>query len=92
MVFTSSSKFFVSTFTATTDAPFRLSDDPNLVLQSCNIHCYTNDALYGNSLALPGIIRANAVMWFDAPIRPYDLMFENLTAGSNTTIVITGPL
>jgi hypothetical protein len=92
MAINPSSKFFVSSYTAITDDPFRLSDDPNLVLQSCNIHCYTNDAYYGNSLATPGIIRANAVMWFDSPLRPFDLMFKNLTPGSNTTIVIIGPL
>jgi hypothetical protein len=86
------SHFFVSQVTAAADVPFRLSDDPNLILQSCNIHCYTNDAYYGNSAAVPGIIRANAVVWFDAPIRPFDLMFQNLTAGSNTTIVIIGPV
>ena len=87
-----SSKFFVGSFTATTDDAFRLSDDPNLILKSCNIHCYTQDAYYGNSRATPAIIRANAVMWFDSPIRPFDLMFKNLGAGLNTTIVITGPL
>jgi hypothetical protein len=92
MAINPSSHFFVSTFTATTDAAFRLSDDPNLVLKSCNIHCYSQDAYYGNSMLTPGIIRANAVMWFDAPIRPFDLIFKNLAAGANTTIVITGPL
>jgi len=92
MSFDASSKFFVSTFTATTDDAFRLSDDPNLILKSCNIHCYTADSYYGNSMATPGVIRANAVMWFDAPIRPFDLVFKNLAAGVNTQIVITGPL
>jgi len=89
---TTSSQFFVNSFTATADDPFRLSDDPNLVLRSCNIHVYTNPAYYGNSAAMPGIVQANAVMWFEAPIRPFDLMFKNYTPGSNTTIVIAGPI
>ena len=86
------SNFYVNTHTATDDAAFRLEDNPGLVLKSCNIHVYTNPAYYGNMSALPGIVQANSVMWFDAPIRPFDLMFKNYTPGSNTTIVITGPL
>jgi hypothetical protein len=64
----------------------------SIILTSVNIHCYTNDVYYGNAGLLSGIIRANAVIWFDAPCRVSDLLFKNLTAGSNATIVITGTL
>jgi hypothetical protein len=86
------SSFYVKTFTATADDAFRIEDNPNIVLKSCNIHCYTNDTYYGNSSAVPGIIRANAVIWFESPIRPFDLLFKNVTAGNNTTVVIVGCL
>ena len=80
--------------TATADTPFQVeetgSEEGQTILSSINIHCYTNDAYYGNSAFQQGIIRANAVVWFDGSIRISDLWFKNLTAGSNTVIVITG--
>lgn len=86
------SSFYSKTITATDDAIFRFEDDSTIVLASINIHCYTNDCDYGNPSAQAGIIRANAVAWFDAPVRLADIVFKNHTAGSNTTIVITGPV
>jgi len=86
------SKFYIKSVTATDDTTWRFEDNPNIILTSGNIHCYTNDAYYGNQLSVPAIIRANAVVWFDAPFRPFDLMFKNLAAGSNTNIVIAGTL
>ena len=87
-----SSDFYVKSYTFSDNTAQRIEDNPQIILSSCNIHCYTNDAYYGNSLAVPGILRANAVIWFDAPTRPFDFMFKNYTAGSNCTIVIIGPL
>jgi hypothetical protein len=84
------STFYVKSYTATADGVFRIEDNLNIVLDSCNIHVYGNDALYGNSMAVPGIVTANSTIWFDSPIRPFDLMFQNRVAGNNTTIVIIG--
>jgi len=86
------SNFYVKQVTATSDDPFRLEDNPNIVLKSVNIHVYTADALYGNALLQPGHIVANAVIWFDAPVRPFDLIFKNYGAGLNTTIAIIGAM
>ena len=86
------SSFYVKSLTASDDGVFSVEDEPTIVLTSVNIHCYTNDAYYGNAAGTLGIIRANAVIWFDSPCRISDLLFKNLTAGSNTTIVITGTL
>lgn len=83
------SLFYSKTFTATDDAPFIVEEDISVVLVSGNIHCYTNDSLYGNAGGLDAIIRANAVAWFDN-LRPADMVFQNLTAGSNTKITIVG--
>jgi len=47
---------------------------------------------YGNaSDVASAIIRANAVVWFEN-LRPYDLLFKNLAAGLNGTIVIVGTI
>lgn len=86
------SSFYSKTVTATDDLPFSLEDDRNIVLKSCNIHCLTGDAYYGNPFVQSAPIRANAVVWFDSPVRVSDIMFKNYTAGTNTTIVITGIL
>jgi len=84
------STFYVKSFTASADDVFRLEENHQIVLKSCNIHVYDNDAMYGNSMLVPGIIPANSTVWFDAPIRPFDLMFQNRVAGNNTTVVIIG--
>jgi hypothetical protein len=84
------SSIYSKTYTADSDLPFSLEDDFNVILKSINIHCYTNDAYYGSGSVTSSIIRANAVVWFDSPVRVSDLVFRNMTAGSNTTIVITG--
>jgi len=84
------SSFYSRTVTATDDLPFAVEDDHDIILDGCNIHCYTNDSYYGNAFVSSAILRANAVMWFDSPVRVSDIIFKNFTAGSNTTIVITG--
>jgi hypothetical protein len=71
---------------------FQVEDDPKIVLSSVNIYCYTNDAYLGNRGLQQGIIRANAVVWFDKPVRIADLWFKNYTAGSNCQIVIQGTI
>lgn len=85
---------YVKTVTATADLPFQIelpgTDEGQTILSSVNIHCYTNDCYYGNSAFQVGIIRANAVVWFDGAIRVSDLWFKNYTTGSNTVIVVTG--
>lgn len=83
---------YTKTKTATADGQFQIDDDLGIFLTSINIHAYTNDAYYGNRGLQQGIIRANAVVWFDGIVRVSDLWFKNLTAGSNTQITITGIL
>lgn len=82
----------MNSYTFSDDTVHRIENNPNLVLASGNIHVYTNDLNYGNAYSVPGIIRANAVVWFDAPFRPYDLMFQNTVAGSNGTVTIIGTI
>jgi len=84
------SKVYVKSYTATADDPFRLEDNADLVLSSGNIHVYANNANYGNSLSLPGVITANSTVWFDAPFRPFDFLFKNAAAGNNCQVVIIG--
>jgi hypothetical protein len=86
------SSFYSKVYTATADTPFHVEDDSSIILTSINIHCYSNDCYYGNAACLSGIIRANAIVWFDSPCKPSELLFKNLTAGSNCQIVITGTM
>lgn len=86
------SSFYARTVTATDDLPFAVEDDHDIILDCCNVHCYTFDCFYGNALVTSAILRANAVIWFDSAVRLSDLIFKNYTAGSNTVIVITGVL
>ena len=86
------STFYAKTYTAVSDDAFRIEDNPNIVLKSMNVHVYTNDAFYGNSLIQPGIIVATGGIWFEANMRPFDLVFKNVNAGQNAVIVIEGPL
>jgi hypothetical protein len=85
---------YVKSVTATDDLPFQIeeqgSEAGETILSSVNIHCYTFDSYYGNLALQQGIIRANAVVWFDGSIRVCDLWFKNYAAGSNTVIVVTG--
>ena len=84
--------FYNKSKTATADAMFQVDDDNKVVLTSINIQCTTNDCYYGDRALQQGIIRANAVVWFDRPIRICDLWFKNYTAGSNCVITITGTM
>lgn len=86
------SDFYVKSYTFSDDNAHRVEENPQIILANCNIHCYTNDAYYGNSLSTPGVIKANATIWFDSAVRPFDLLFKNYNAGNNATIVIIGPI
>lgn len=85
----SRSFFYSKSKTADSDGAFVVEQDENIVLVSGNVHCYTNDALYGNSCSLDAVLRANAVVWFEN-MRPCDMLFQNNVAGSNAKIVIVG--
>jgi len=85
------SSFYVASYTFTDDAVHRVEMDPRIVLTSMNIHVYDQDIYYGNASKTPGIIRANAVAWFD-DVRPFDLQFKNLTPGANATVVLIGSI
>lgn len=84
-----SSIYYVS-YTAAADDPFRIENNPNIYVADLNIEVQTNDAYMGNQAAIGSIIRKDDIRWFTAPCRPFDLMFKNYTAGSNTTIILTG--
>lgn len=86
------STVYSKTVTAADDNAFQIENDPLNVITGCNIHCYSQDAYYGNLTLQASVIAANAVVWFDKPIRVSDLWFKNKTAGQNTQIVITGVL
>jgi len=86
------STFYAKEYTFSDDEPHRIEDNADVILSSCNVHVYDNDVKYGNSAIVPGIVRTNAVIWFDAPVRPFDMVFQNNVAGSNGRIVIIGPL
>jgi hypothetical protein len=84
---------YTKSFTATSASPFQVETQGDNYLTSVNIHCYTNDCYYGGApQLLNGIIRANAVVWFDGIVRVSDLWFKNYTGASNCTIVIIGIL
>jgi len=92
----SDSTVYTKSITAAADTPFQIeqagSPENTTLLTSVNIHCYTNDLKYGNAAFQDGIIRANAVVWFDGIIKVSDLWFKNNVAGSNGTITIVGLL
>ena len=71
--------------TATNNAPFRLTPY-SIPYSTCNIHCYTKDAYYGNRTLQAAKILANDVFFFDNG-NLEDLFFKNVTAGQNTKIV-----
>jgi hypothetical protein len=86
------SSVYSNAVTATADTAFRVEQNPNVILLSGNIHCYDNDAYYGNAFDTSATIAKDAVIWFDQPFKPSDFMFKNKAAGSNCKIVITGIL
>ena len=85
---------YEKTVTATSDLPFQVEPDGSpegeTILTDVNVHCYTNDAYYGNMALQAAAIRANAVVWFSGAVRVADLWFKNLTVGSNCVIVVAG--
>jgi len=85
-----SATFYSKTKTAVDDNAFQLDDEGRTYLEGCNIHCYTQDAYYGNATVQAAIVAANAVVWFDKRVRVADLWFKNKTAGQNCTITVTG--
>jgi len=82
--------FYSQSRTAANDSPFRVCEDINLVLSSVNIYAYSNDVDVTNQSLESSILRANAVIWFDGTIKPFDFLFKNHTAGSNAQVVIQG--
>jgi hypothetical protein len=81
--------FFSKSYTATDDLIFQVENE-DIWLSSTNIQCFTNDCYNGNTYLQVGVIRANAVKWFEGKVCVADLWFKNYTPGSNTTIVVEG--
>lgn len=85
------SSIIVKTYTATADTIFKLVNT-NLWFEDCNIHCYTQNAKYGDATDITnvyGTIYANDVVSF-RNFNLNDLYFANAGAGANTTITIVG--
>lgn len=80
---------YSKTHTATDDNPFQV-ESSDVILYSCNIHCYDNDAYYGNAKELQAVLRKDDTIYFEHPIKINDWLFKNYTAGSNCKIVIIG--
>ena len=73
------------THTASNDAIFKLTND-KLLFRDLNIHCYTNDALYGAFRVVDAVLTSNAIASFrDGDLS--DFQFKNRVAGSNCKIV-----
>lgn len=74
--------------TATDDLLFRVINT-DLWLSNANIHCVTNDALYGDVTTQPATVNAGDILIFEK-FNLADLYFKNAGAGSNTTIYVVG--
>lgn len=87
------SSLIVKSRTATADTIFKLVN-VDLWFEDINIHCYTNNAKYGDATDIAnvyGLIYANDVVSF-RNLNLNDVYFANATAGSNTTITAVGVL
>lgn len=74
--------------TATDDLQFRLVDT-DIWLSNANIHCVTNDALYGNVTEQPVTVTAGDIITYDK-FNLADLFFKNAGAAANTVIYCVG--
>ena len=83
--------FYAKTVTATDDNPFSFDQSP-IVLSNCSIRCKTNGCLFGNQANVVADITPGGVEFYTTDVRVDELWFMNLTAGLNTTIIITGPV
>jgi hypothetical protein len=61
----------------------------DLWLSNVNIHCVSNDALYGNVTEQVATLSAGDILTFDK-INLADLYFRNAGAGLNTTLYAVG--
>ena len=81
----------VKTYTAAADTIFKLVTQ-DLWFEDINIHCYTQNAKYGDATDLSniyGLIYANDVVSF-RNCNLNDIYFMNAGAGANTTITAVG--
>jgi len=78
---------FISISKTAGDVAQPISDEP-IPFYEINIHCYTNDAYYGNGVIMSAILGAGQVASFRNG-RLNDIFIQNKTAGSNAAIVIT---
>jgi len=90
VVFLSKKPTFYSLTVTVGDTNTQLTTDEGLIFETCNIHCYTNDVYYGNAVVMGTIIRADAIIWFDKPVKASEVFFKNVNAGSAGVIYITG--
>ena len=89
--FTAYPSLIVKTNTAADDLPFKLVNT-DLWFEDINIHCYTQNAFYGDISDLTnvhGLIYANDVISF-RNCNLNDIYFMNAAAGVNTTITAVG--
>jgi hypothetical protein len=79
------------TATATADTQFNLSYQ-DLWFARLDIYVSTNPAYIGDISNQGFPLNAGDVFTFDHPVNLSDVYFKNLTSGSNTTIIVFGPL
>ena len=76
------------THTAAADTQFRLITE-DLWLREANIHCLTNNALYGDYNTQNATFNTGDVISFQ-DFNLADMYFKNATGGSNTVIRLVG--
>ena len=77
--------FYSISLTMTDDNPHPLTNQ-DIPFYEVNLHCYTNDLLYGNGTILAAKILADDVASFrNGNLR--DIFVQNATAGNNGQIV-----
>jgi hypothetical protein len=79
---------FISKTLTGADTPKPLSED-NIPFYELNIHCYTNDAYYGDGTLMEAILYADDIISFrNGNLR--DIFIQNKTAGNNCSIKAVG--
>ena len=63
----------------------------NITLDDCNIHVYDYDAYYGNGIYQDAKVTADSVLSY-RHLNLREFFMKNVTAGSNSRIVVVGTL
>jgi len=82
-------RFILLTKTATADTAFKLTVT-ELWLEYADIFVTTNSAYIGDTSGQTAAIYANDVLTIPYPVDINNLLFKNLTGGSNAVVTIIG--